>query len=275
MENNENLIPEEVSPKKKTKQEKIEANLAKRREKEKKTVILDNFWKRIIRTFVVVAFVAILVPFGAFTLGQQESIDDVSVESAIEYVTNAYKSTPKRVAYSYTVAEVKTTEVFVFTGENLTERETYSGDVKIVMRKPTIADSAYVKETYSGKTDAEVAEYISTNTTDYLIITYTKNASSEYIETSSSLSATNSVTFNAKGTTYTEIVNKTIMVDVIDDTTVTSAQAKTKYNIFGLGFTYKDYTAKFADDYIVFEGDKVVETYDFATDVKYTFSVTL
>ena len=49
---------ENLSPKQKAKMEKIEAKLAKRREKERKVIILDNFGKKLIKTFVVIAFLS-------------------------------------------------------------------------------------------------------------------------------------------------------------------------------------------------------------------------
>ncbi len=275
MEVNKTAIPENVSPRKKKKLEKIEANLAKKRQKESKTIILDNFGKKIMRTVVVIAFIAILAPFLFVTLSQKTSYEDVTVESAVTYVEKAFENKVKAISYEYEVSGNTITEKFAFSGTDLTQRETYAGTSKVVMRKPTIEDKTYIQEKYADKTDADIAEYVRTNTTDYLIITYNLNNEGNYIEVDASLSSTNSTTFGAKGKTYEEIITKLVGQTAFDATNVTSANAKQSYNLFGLGYSYADYKLFLNDSYVTFEGDSVVEVYDFASTTTYKVSVSL
>lgn len=264
---------ENLSPKQKAKMEKIEAKLAKRREKERKVIILDNFGKKLIKTFVVIAFLAVLVPFGVVTLSRKSGIEDVSTESAITYATDALSKNASSITYEKKDSAVLEKEVFNFSNGALVSRESFNGDTKISMRKPTLSDIEYVKKQWADKTDDQAIEYINTNDTDYLIITYRLNSDEEYVEESFSLASSNLATFVGKGRVYAEIIAKISNVSTIDDVTVTKASAKIKYNLFGLGYSYEDYKVYCGNSYITFVGDGVTEVYNFGTTTTYTVSV--
>lgn len=264
---------ENLSPKQKAKMEKIEAKLAKKREKERKVIVLDNFGKKLIKTFVVIAFLAVLVPFGVVTLSRKNGVEDVSTESAITYATDALAKSVNSITYEKKDSAVLEKEVFEFSGGELLTRESYSGDTKVSMRKPTLSDVEYVKKQWIDKNDEQAIEYINTNDTDYLVITYKQNSDGEYVEESFSLASSNFTTFVGKGKTYAEIISKLSNVSTIDDVTVTKASAKTKYNLFGLGYSYEDYKVYFGNSYVTFVGDGVTEVYNFGTTTTYTVSV--
>lgn len=261
-----------ISPKKQAKMEKIEANLAKKREKERKVVILDNFGKRIVKTFVVIAFVAVLVPFAVVTLNKKEGIEDVSTESAITYVQEALSNNIKSLTYEKKGSVTTEKEEFVFSGNALISRTSYSGDIKVEMRKPTLADSKYIKEKYPSKADSDIPSYVANNDTDYLIVTY-KLVDKEYVEQSYSLASSNLATFVAKGRVYAEIIAKLCDITDVSTATLTSATAKTKYNLFGLGYSYGDYKVYFGESYVTFSGNEVTEVYNFNNTTSYIVSV--
>ena len=57
------------------------------------------------------------------------------------------------------------------------------------------------------------------------------------------------------------------------ETTVTKATAETKYNLFGLGYSYENYTIYAGNNNIVFDGNLVTEVYNFATLTRYTVEI--
>lgn len=279
MEENKKAVPKNVSPKKQKKLEKIEAKLAQKREKSRKTIILDSFGKHIMKTFIVIAFVAIFVPFGVVTLSQKHGEEDVEPVSAVEYVTDAFaNTTPSKITYSYKSGVYNNSEEFTFSGDTLVERISIEGDTKTIMRKPTVADKTYIQNTYPSKTeDSMISEYVNNNTTDYLFITYTKNASGAWEEDSSatSLAASNYTTFIAKGTDYSSVISKISGITEYTAENVTKATAETKYNLFGFGYTYENYTIYVGNNNVVFNGKAVVEVYNFATLTRYIVNVKL
>lgn len=278
MEENKKIFSDNISP---TQPKKLEKKKKKKREKEvdktKKVVILDGFGKGIMKTFIVIAFIAVLLPFAFVTLSQKTGEEDVSLPSAVEYAKNAFeKTTPTKISYSYKSGVYTNSEEFVFSGKNLAERVSIDGETKTVMRKPTFEDKKYIQNTYPAKTDDNaVKEYVKNNTTDYLFITYTKNASGAWEEdlSATSLAASNYTTFIAKGTDYSSIIAKISGVTEYTETTVTKAIAETKYNLFGLGYTYENYTIYVGNNNIVFDGNYVAEVYNFATLTRYVVNV--
>lgn len=281
MDENKKVTPdtvasENVSPKKQKKLEKIEAKLAKKREKARKTVILDSFGKHIMKTFIVIAFVAVLIPFGAVTLSQKHGEEEVAVASAVEYATNAFqKETPKSISYSYKAALTDNSEEFIFSGETLKERTSIVGNTKTIMRLPTNADIDYVKQKYSSYTDEQAKTWIKDNNRDYLFINYTKGADGKWTYTDFSITSSNYTTFAAKGENYLSIISYISGITTITDANVTKATAETKYNLFGFGYGYENYTVYFGNDTIVFDGNAVTEVYDFSTLTRYSVTVKL
>ena len=271
MEEQEKIVPTETSPKKQKKLEKIEAKLSKKREKAKKIVVLDNFGKNIIRTFVVIAFIAVLLPFGLITLSQKSGEEDVSVTAATEYVQESLKEKPSKLTYAYKNGVYDNSEEFTFTNDKLTSRVSIEGNAKYEMRFPTIKDKDYIKTTYPSLTDEQVTSYINSNTAECLIITYSK-VSGKWEFAASSISTANLSTMREKGATYSEIITEIAGFNPLTST-ITSATAETDYNLLGLGYTYKNYTVNYGDSKVVFEGDAVTEVYNFSTMVRYTVSV--
>lgn len=281
MDENKKVTPdtvasENVSPKKQKKLEKIEAKLAKKREKARKTVVLDSFGKHIMKTFIVIAFVAVLIPFGAVTLSQKHGEEEVAVASAVEYATNAFKKeTPKSISYSYKAALTDNSEEFIFSGETLKERTSIVENTKTIMRLPTNADIDYVKQKYSSYTDEQAKTWIKDNNRDYLFINYTKGADGKWTYTDFSITSSNYTTFAAKGENYLSIISYISGITTITDANVTKATAETKYNLFGFGYGYENYTVYFGNDTIVFDGNAVTEVYDFSTLTRYSVTVKL
>ena len=279
MEENKNVASENISPKKQKKLEKIEAKLAQKREKSRKTIILDSFGKHIMKTFIVIAFVAVLVPFGVVTLSQKHGEEDVAAASAVEYATNAFEKTkPSKISYSYKSGVYNNSEEFTFSGDTLVERVSIEGDTKTIMRKPTVADKTYIQRLDPTKIDdAAVADYVNNNTTDYLFIIYTKDAGGAWVEDASatSLDESNYTAFVSKGTDYASVIAKISGITEYTESNVTKATAETKYNLFGLGYTYENYTIYVGNNNVVFDGNTIVEVYDFATLTRYTVNITL
>ncbi len=280
MDENKNVTPdsvasENVSPKKQKKLEKIEAQLAKKREKARKTIVLDSFGKHIMKIFIVIAFVAVLIPFGAVTLSQKHGEEEVAVASAVEYATNAFeKETPKSISYSYKAALTDNSEEFIFSGETLKERTSIVGNTKTIMRLPTNEDIDYVKQKYSSYTDEQAKAWIKDNR-DYLFINYTKGADGKWTYVDFSITSSNYTTFAAKGEDYFSIISYISGITTITDANVTKATAETKYNLFGFGYGYENYTVYFGNDTIVFDGNAVTEVYDFSTLTRYSVTVKL
>ncbi len=276
--NEKSAVPKNVSGRKKKKLEKIEAHLAKKREKERKTVVVDNFGKKIVMTFVCLAFAAILVPFGVINLAKKDGIETVTVNSAIKYVEKVFDdATPKTIVYKYNIGANEYREEFTFKGKTLVGRVSYNGSTstKVTMRMPTFADKSYIQTTYPDKlTDEVIKSYIMNNETDYLFITE-KLTGGKYEEDSFSLASTNYTSFISLGDNYEGIIKHISDIDAYDAATVTKAEAKTKYHILGLGYDYEDYKVFAGDTYVLFDGKRVTEVYNFTDDIKYTVIVEL
>ncbi len=272
-ENTTNIIPENVSPKKQKKLEKIEANLAKKREKSKKIVVLDHFGKGFMMAIVVIAFVAVLLPFGAISLSRKYGEEDVAVADAFTYVVDAVDSKPTKITYTYKSGVNQNKEEFIFKKGVLTGRVSYTPTTKTIVRMPTKADAEYIKQKYPAfTTDDQVTSYIANNTTDYIVLNYTKSGK-KWVYSSFSIASGNYSTFAAKGITYLEIIGQISGITSIGPTTITKATAETKYNLFGFGYDVANYTVYKGDTYIVFNGDAVTEVYNFSTLTTYSVNV--
>ena len=269
MDGQENVT--QVSPKKQKKLDKIEAKLSKKRERAKKTVVLDNFGKSIIRTFVVIAFIAILLPFGMITLSQKVGEEDVSKQAAMEYLTDALDEKPSKIVYTYKNGVYDNSEEFVFDNGVLVSRVTVQDTVKKVIRKPTIKDKTYILAKYTTYTDEQIADYVKDNNTEYLVITYTLSGKT-WTESTNSLANTNKATLDEKGTSYASIIAIASGVNPLT-TTITSATAETEYNLLGFGYSYKNYTINFGENKVIFDGKAVKEVYNFTTLVRYNVEV--
>lgn len=265
------LTPNNAYTPKEEKKKKVKKPPKKR---ETKTVVLDNFGKRIMLAFICLAFVAIIVPFAVVTISRKTGIEDVSVNSAVKYVEDAFDKKVNSITYSHKVDEKTESETFTFSGGVLYSRESIASGEKTVMRKPTIDDSSYIRQKYPDKSDNDIVEYLGNNA-DYLIITYKENSSGEYIEESFSLATSNYETFISKGTNYKAIISYISKVDNFDNNTITKANAKTNYDIFGLGYTYENYKVYFGNSYMTFDGSKVTAVYDFSTTTTYEVVVNM